>query len=522
MPARLLLACLAILFATPAAPAQEIEWRADLQTAMADSKSTGRPVLMHFTSARCRPCQELKSFVLASPRVVECTNQLTVPVTVDADAAPELVQKYSVKTLPSQVFVDAAGRPFCRRDAGDGDRLQAASWIELVERAAGTHRKLLEGDSGKLDQVTEIHQKWIAARSKPADGPEEFSIEPFHMQGVLAKPASPGPEDTVIRLPAKPDPTAAPPKNPEFKFTTPVVSAAGQEGTPKSAETFRFSVAEDPLVAPVPLPGETGTPAPPTDDAGNMSLTVVAPGLHGETGNGGYVSDSPVGAPGSGRDDPTRQGPVHPPTPQSTVIRNPFFTQPTAELAQQGPATDPAATGAAKGASMPTRQATDLLVPPPSPPTPPSAASAIIPHSPLQNAKTEQPADLCLEGFCPVTLLEAGSWTRGDPSIGCSHRGRVYLFVNETARQKFMAAPDQWSPLLGGFDPVVLFSQGRLATGKRQFGIFMTTGRDQSQVVLFESTENQLLFKQDTEKYLQAILAATGTRSASRSDAGGR
>lgn len=114
-------------------------------------------------------------------------------------------------------------------------------------------------------------------------------------------------------------------------------------------------------------------------------------------------------------------------------------------------------------------------------------------------------APLGLESYCPVTLLASQKWVKGDHNIGCYHRGVLYLFADQAALDRFMTNPDQWSPLLGGFDPVIMAQENRLEPGKRRFGVFCETTPGQSAIVLFSNESNRDRFKQDSEQYLTLI-----------------
>jgi protein disulfide-isomerase len=110
-----------------------------------------------------------------------------------------------------------------------------------------------------------------------------------------------------------------------------------------------------------------------------------------------------------------------------------------------------------------------------------------------------------LEGYCPVTLLNNQRWSKGDAQFGCYHRGVLYLFADQASQERFLQSPDAHSPLLGGFDPVIMETEQRLQPGKRRFGVFCETMPGQNAIVLFATEENRDRFKQDSERYLQLI-----------------
>ena len=116
-----------------------------------------------------------------------------------------------------------------------------------------------------------------------------------------------------------------------------------------------------------------------------------------------------------------------------------------------------------------------------------------------------------LKGKCPVTLLTQGKWVDGEKEIGCMHRNRVYLFASAANREAFLANPDQLSPLLAGFDPVIFEETGKLIEGKEEFGAFMGETPHQ-RVVLFKTADTRDRFQKAPVKYLNIVRGAM-TRS---------
>jgi YHS domain-containing protein len=78
---------------------------------------------------------------------------------------------------------------------------------------------------------------------------------------------------------------------------------------------------------------------------------------------------------------------------------------------------------------------------------------------------------LGLDGFCPVTLVKTSQWKQGDVRYGAVHRGRTYLFAGPEERKQFFERPDDWSPVLSGYDPVEYLDNGRMVSGHRAHGL---------------------------------------------------
>jgi len=110
---------------------------------------------------------------------------------------------------------------------------------------------------------------------------------------------------------------------------------------------------------------------------------------------------------------------------------------------------------------------------------------------------------LGLEGFCPVTLVDRGTWVEGRAQWGARHRGRTYLFAGAEQQQVFLANPDRYAPALSGDDPVLALESGVSTPGQRRFGVTY-----QSRMYLFASAETRAAFAADPARYVGAVALA--------------
>ena len=111
---------------------------------------------------------------------------------------------------------------------------------------------------------------------------------------------------------------------------------------------------------------------------------------------------------------------------------------------------------------------------------------------------------LGLGGYCPVTLLgtpeQVGNWVIGDRRWGIMHRDRLYLFAAAAQRDQFLEDPDRYSPVISGYDPVVLAEHQQLVDGQRDFGVTY-----KGRIYLFASEATLKKFWQAPTRYMAVV-----------------
>ncbi len=133
----------------------------------------------------------------------------------------------------------------------------------------------------------------------------------------------------------------------------------------------------------------------------------------------------------------------------------------------------------------------------------PAAEPSTMPQPERAPAPPATSMPLGLEGYCPVTLAETGSWVEGQAQWGARHRGRTYLFAGEAQQRTFLADPDRFAPALSGDDPVIAFDTGRTTPGERRFGVTY-----QSRVYLFSTPETRAAFSANPQRYTTRVAVA--------------
>lgn len=111
-----------------AGPAQQ--WHTSFASAKAEAKRLNLPILMHFYADWCIPCRRMEREVLKDPQLLKQMGSRLVAVKINADHHQDLVERYGVRALPADVFVDADGRVIARIDSHEGK----ASYLAQIAR----------------------------------------------------------------------------------------------------------------------------------------------------------------------------------------------------------------------------------------------------------------------------------------------------------------------------------------------------------------------------------------------------
>lgn len=172
------LACLLFVLAFPL-PAQEIgspylaahardpvRWQAWGEAAFAESRASGRPLLLSIGYSACYWCSVMHRESFMDPAVAARVNALVVPVLLDREERPDIDALYQDAAMrmgvqrgwPLTLFLDAEGRPF----AGgayfpDRPRAGMPSFVQLLETTAaawrGDRRALVERAAAMLKDL---------------------------------------------------------------------------------------------------------------------------------------------------------------------------------------------------------------------------------------------------------------------------------------------------------------------------------------------------------------------------------
>jgi thiol-disulfide isomerase/thioredoxin/YHS domain-containing protein len=110
---------------------------------------------------------------------------------------------------------------------------------------------------------------------------------------------------------------------------------------------------------------------------------------------------------------------------------------------------------------------------------------------------------LCLDGYCPVNLIEKKQWIPGDRRFGAIHRGRTYLFATSEEQQRFFTDPDRFAPVVSGNDIVQAMEKGQAVPGMREHGVFFN-----NHIFLFADESSLEKFSRNPPYYANQALEA--------------
>jgi len=438
-------------FAAPSAPAGSVPWHRDLAQAKAASLISHRPVLIIFTAEWSEAAKNLDKEVFSTEEASALLTACFEPVRVDVDADPVTARSKGVSHLPSACVVDAEERVLATFDCPP----TSAAFVAAAGRAA---------------QDAAIAQ--TSGRAAPAAGEQSA----FAAQSAATNPAA----QTPAAAPQAPTTAAAPepalPPSPPTWPPTPPVAANALATEPPVAAAARPSL--DPAPTQAQASGQRSAPwlnAADTSTAPTAPTAPAAPAAPAAPTAGTVVAQTQPGTP---------QAPATTAAPEKKSATDSFFS------ALQKPFSI---------FSRPKTPADEAK-------TPSTGATATSTPSAQQPAAATDPfgsMPLGLEGYCPVSLVDKGTWVEGRAQWGARHRGRTYLFAGVEQQKAFLADPDRYAPALSGDDPVLACDTGKQVAGQRRYGVTY-----QARMYLFSSPETRSTFAANPQRYTSRVLVA--------------
>lgn len=426
---------------------QTIHWEPTLESAQRLAAQSDRLVLIQFWAQWCGVCKRMESEVFTNQGTISVLSEKYVPVKVNADHFPATARRYGITALPTTVIATPDGRLV---DMIRG-KLETPQYIDQISRVAA------EVEKRRATEAVSASQNNHA----PTGNTQKTNPAQPNQVAAAVPPAQPAPNMT------------GPASTPPTSYVPPTGYSPQPAGQVPSARPM--AAAQPPFANHQPNQPNAAAPADKQPTQYNNPPSTYGKAPYQAPPSPAYGSQSPPAMP-----------------VKSPVVSNP----PVANIAAQS-----------QPPLNPNPYAVNAAVQPPAynsqPPVmnnqPPVANNQ--PPVPINQPAMAGNPQLCIDGFCPVTLCEKQSWVQGDVRWGAIHRGRTYLFTGPEEQKRFFADPDCYAPVGSGNDVVLAAEQGRAIPGMREHGVFFG-----SRIYLFASEESLLKFAEKPEVYANQVL----------------
>ncbi|MCR9197347.1 MAG: hypothetical protein NXI04_01770 [Planctomycetaceae bacterium] len=114
-------------------------------------------------------------------------------------------------------------------------------------------------------------------------------------------------------------------------------------------------------------------------------------------------------------------------------------------------------------------------------------------------------AKVGLDGYCPVCIVDARKWEKGNPRISSTFDGLTYYFPSTGLKTKFDRNPQRYVPALNG-DCIVCLEKA----DKRVPGSIYHAALHNNRLYLFPSEKEKQAFSRSPEAFEKTDLAANG------------
>ena len=154
------------------------EWLHDFQAAQKLAQDKDVPLLVHFHASWCAPCKQMEQTVLSTQTLKNILGKRIIGVKIDSDQYPQLVDRFNVKSLPSDILLTPTGTIITRA----GGMQQKHTYLSFLGRGASRY----ENDR-RVYLARKSKQELMARKQQESESVEEESIEIEVQEGVEEK-----------------------------------------------------------------------------------------------------------------------------------------------------------------------------------------------------------------------------------------------------------------------------------------------------------------------------------------------
>ena len=140
-----------ILVGSSVGHSAEIGWHSDFNEAQRLAKQLNRPLLIHFSAEWCGPCRRMERSVLNSTAVLNQIASSTVAVKVDSDKRRDLVQRFGIRSLPTDIIVDGTGRVLAKSEGYQSQKEYLSQLARVDARLQNTNATRIVRNGSRND-----------------------------------------------------------------------------------------------------------------------------------------------------------------------------------------------------------------------------------------------------------------------------------------------------------------------------------------------------------------------------------
>ncbi|MFM8474670.1 MAG: thioredoxin domain-containing protein [Planctomycetaceae bacterium] len=217
-------------------------WQHDFAAAEAQAKTQQLALVVHFHASWCGPCRRMESEVLSNVQVTSLLGNGIIGVKVDSDRHRDLVSRFGVRALPTDVIVSPDGKVLAK-DVGSPGLAGYVARLKQHLQTPATPTSAVAAAPAQTPPPVPAEPAEPAKTAAPATAPATAPAEnPVAAAEPPTKPATPA-ETATPAVAATPAETAAPaktneppaadndPKPPEVALTPEEVAAALRDQT---------------------------------------------------------------------------------------------------------------------------------------------------------------------------------------------------------------------------------------------------------------------------------------------------
>ncbi|MFG0240352.1 MAG: thioredoxin family protein [Gimesia chilikensis] len=109
----------------------------DFDAAQKQAQSKDLPILLHFHASWCGPCHQMEQTVLRTAAVKNLFGQRVIGVKIDSDQNRHLVDRFNVRSLPSDILLTPTGTIITRTDGFQNQNV----YLSFLGRGASRYEK---------------------------------------------------------------------------------------------------------------------------------------------------------------------------------------------------------------------------------------------------------------------------------------------------------------------------------------------------------------------------------------------